>query len=105
MPIEGSAMAKVGLLTMTHGVTEAADHPSNLAVIAAMEQAHWGVPMRHNFMQVAPHLQPGVAALEAEGCDVIVGVMLYPLTTNKEAGKTLVELGVRKGTFKYQFYP
>ncbi|MCS7002755.1 MAG: hypothetical protein NZ518_07900 [Dehalococcoidia bacterium] len=90
---------------MTHGVSVSVDHPINVAVVAAMEREHWGVPMRHGFMQVPPHLRPAVAALEAEGCDVIVGVVLYPVSTNQEAGKTFVELGVRNGTFKPPFFP
>ncbi|GIW09986.1 MAG: hypothetical protein KatS3mg061_1043 [Dehalococcoidia bacterium] len=97
-------MDRLGILTMTHGTGEA-DSPSNLAVQRHIAEMALPVPTAHGFIQAGRHLQPAVEQLNAAGVTVIVAVPLYPLSTNKEIGKAFIELGLKPGRLKYQFYP
>ncbi|MCL6647318.1 MAG: hypothetical protein K6U89_03145 [Chloroflexi bacterium] len=98
-------MTTLGILTATHGVTAAEDHPSNQELRRQLAELDLPVPHAHGFLQVGRHLQEAVATLNAAGVDVIVAVILYPPTTNKEVKKALMELGVLPGQLHYQFYP
>lgn len=89
---------------MTHGTGDE-DSPSNLAVQQYIQDMGFPVPTRHGFIQSGRHLQPAVEWLNHHDVTVIVAVILYPLSNNKEVGKAFVEMGLKPGRLKYEFYP
>ncbi|MCS6800618.1 MAG: hypothetical protein RMM58_10260 [Chloroflexota bacterium] len=100
----GEMVDRLGILTMTHGTGEE-DSPSNLDVQRYIEEMQFPVPTRHGFIQAGRHLQPAVEWLNQQKVTVIVAVILYPLSNNKEVGKAYVEMGLKPGRLKYEFYP
>jgi hypothetical protein len=97
-------MDRLGILTLTHGTGEE-NSPSNQAVIQSVAGMGFPVPTAHGFISAGRHAQPAVALLDEASVDVMVAVLLYPLSNNKEVGKTYVELGLKPGKLKYEFYP
>jgi hypothetical protein len=99
-------MPKLGVMTMTHGVPagpQALQHPSNVALVQHLKDLDLPFPHVHGFMQIPGKIQPAIDELTSQGVDLVVGIFLYPWSTNNEIANTYAELGFGPRPEGYEF--